>query len=129
MIVNGKPIGYLYMYCVDHDQWVENRDIDILLADFDLEQETWADFRDEIDIAAEFGQELAENPELSDLTSDELGERAISEFSSSSSFAETLEAAYENEDEEFHDHVKAATDLCFEALVNSLFYEIKRRED
>lgn len=129
MIVNGKPIGYLYMYCRDHDQWSENRDIDNLLADFDLNQDTWRDFYHEVAIAAEFGETLAENPELSDLTSPEIAAQAISEYSRRPSLIETLEAAYENEDEASHEHIKAATNLCYEALVNSLFYALKAREE
>ena len=129
MIVNGKPVGYLYMNCLAHDEWSENRDIDNLLADFDLDQDTWHDFYHEIDIAAEFGETLAENPELSDLTSPEIAAHAISEYSGRPSFVETLEAAYENEDEECHEHIKAATSLCYEALVNSLFYALKAREE
>ena len=129
MIINGKPTGYLFFYCTDHRQWSESRDIDNILVEFDLEQETREDFTDLVDFAVEFGKELAKDPKLSDLDGDGIAARAINEFTSTSDFVETVAEAYENEDEEYHEHIKAAVELCHEALVNSLYYEFKKRED
>ena len=122
MMINNKPRAYILMNCQSHFDWGESNNIIQLLSEFDIEQETWQEFSDLIDIAAEIGCDYSKSEKYSVCPVDDAVTEIIENFRASSYYKDALEVGLHDEGDDIIDEL---FELAEESLVNSFYYALK----
>ena len=122
MVINNKPRAYILMNCQSHFDWGESNNIPQLLSEFDIEQETWQEFSDLIDIAAEMGCDCSKSEKYSVFPGDDAVTEILENFRASSDYKDALEVGLHDEGDDGTDEL---CDLAEESLVNSFYYALK----